>query len=42
MTVTITIPAELNAKIAERGAAKGVTLEDTRVKCLSATRKCRC
>ena len=28
MTVTITIPAELEAKIAERAAAKGVTLEE--------------
>jgi hypothetical protein len=28
MTVTITIPAELEAKIAERAAKKGVTLEE--------------
>jgi hypothetical protein len=28
MTVTIDIPAELKAKIAERAAAKGVTLEE--------------
>lgn len=28
MTVTIIIPAELEAKIAERAAAKGVTLEE--------------
>lgn len=28
MTVTITIPAHLEAKIAQRAAAKGVTLEE--------------
>jgi hypothetical protein len=28
MTVTIDIPAELKAKIAERAAAKGVTIEE--------------
>lgn len=28
MTATITIPAELEAKITERAAAKGVTLEE--------------
>lgn len=28
MTVTVTIPAELKAKIAELAAAKGVTLEE--------------
>ena len=28
MTVTIDIPAELKAKIAERAAAKGLTLEE--------------
>jgi hypothetical protein len=28
MTVTITIPAELEAKITERAAAKGVSLEE--------------
>jgi hypothetical protein len=28
MTLTITIPAELEAKIAERAATKGVTLEE--------------
>ena len=28
MTVTITVPAELEAKMAERAAAKGVTLEE--------------
>ena len=28
MTLTITIPAELKAKIAERAATKGVTIEE--------------